>query len=210
MRNPKAPPTTAIVPRLPVVTFELRGSRHRREARCKRLAGLLHGGSRSIARTRRCLRSGEAPGYRSSSRAGASDVALQARFGIRRFAGAAASCVSTTAPDLASLEACRESLPGPPRCIAVAYAVVMLRRRGLSSQDSLSRMAEWLSCAGPVRLRAKSLSRVPPVSSSSIAGRSECGGSRCLSGFTSSRPRLAPQMGCDETGPSRPVTPSQT
>ena len=185
MRSPKASPTTAIVPRLPVVTFELRGSRHRREARCKRLASCSTG---ALARLlERGVASDPVERRATAVRRVRAHPMLRCRPGLGSddFAGDVASYASTLcSPDLASLEACRESLPVPSPWLH-------RRLRGdeaASPWPVVARLAfprtGSLSCAGPLRLRAKSLSRVPPVSDSSIAGRSGCGGSRCLSSLT--------------------------
>ena len=81
--------------------------------------------------------------------------------------------------------------------------MTMLRRRGLSSQDSRHRCR----CPAPARFgSAWDCSRAfRPLFGSPIAGRSDDGGSRFLSGFVSSLPGLRPETNSAKSGPSRPV-----
>jgi hypothetical protein len=121
-------------------------AKHRREARCKAPGRTSPRGLPfRLLRTRRCLRSGGVPGYRSSLRAGASDVAQQARFGVGGSRKRSKLRLDYTA-DLASRKHDGNRFPS-----------VSLHRRRLRDCDAAS---PWpvvtgfaaslpLSCAGP-------------------------------------------------------------
>jgi hypothetical protein len=182
---------------------KLRGSQHRREARCGPGRLTPRGLSLSFRRMRRCLRSGGVPGYRNSSRAGTSDAAQQARFGVLRFREETqqATSLRLCSPDLASQEAWRESLPYP-------FPLRRCRLRGCDAASPWPVVArpaflpEGRSAVlrRPFRLHTESLPHVPPAPEPSVSGRSACGGSR-----------FSPIRGLrHEPGPSRAVMPSQT
>jgi hypothetical protein len=181
-------------------------AKHRREARCKAPGRTSPRGLPfRLLRMRRCLRSGGVPGYRSSLRASASDVAQQARFGVGGSRRRSKLRLDYTA-DLASRKHDGNRFPSVP-CIAAACATATLRRRGLSSQDSRHRCRYPAPALG--RLRPELLPDVPPAFDSPIAGRSDRGGSRYLSLPLVPSCGLRRRMcGCG-SGPSRPVTSSQ-
>jgi hypothetical protein len=204
--NPKALPATAIAPRLPVVTFELRGPSTGAKHGVRRLAGHLHGGSHSDC-SERGVASDPVECRATAVHYARAHPMLRSRPGLESAArGNAASCVSTT-----PLTWRRGSMTGiaslPFPCIAAACATATLRRRGLSSQDSRHRCRYPAPALG--RLRPELLPDVPPAFDSPIAGRSDRGGSRYLSLPLVPSCGLRRRMcGCG-SGPSRPVTSSQ-
>lgn len=169
MPDPKARPATAITRRLPVATFELRGPSTGAKHGVAPGRQCLHGGSRSDCSERGVASDPvECRATAVLIRADASDVAHQARFGVRQFAKSRQAALS-----LLRWTWRRGNLAG----IASRPAPLHLHRlRGVDAASPWPVVAGFtislpLSCAGPFRLREKSLPRVPPASGSPIAGR---------------------------------------
>ena len=184
MPDPKARPATAFVRRLPVATSEPRGPSTGTKHGVAPGRLCLHGGSRSD-----CSERGVASDpveCRTTAvliRAGASDVAASGQVWSPAVREIAASRASTTPLDLASRE------PGGNRFLPCSFASSPLARRRRCVAVACRRRIHGIATA--VLRRPFSAAREIASSRSTCFRISHCwatqrGGSRCLSGFTSS------------------------